>query len=53
MAIILSLQTVALVDTWSPDAQIYLKHDDVSVPEPIEGEVLIKLECTGGTYSFS
>lgn len=39
-------QTAAVVQNPGPDYTIMLR-DDIPVPEPGLGEILIKLECTG------
>ena len=39
-------QTAACVDEPGPQARVYERHD-VEIPEPADGEVLVKLEFTG------
>lgn len=39
-------QTAACIDVPGPDATLDIRHD-VPVPEPQEGEILVKLEYTG------
>lgn len=43
------LQKVAWVDVPKPHATLTLRRD-VPVPKPAEGEVLIKMECSGFWY---
>ncbi|PYH85639.1 hypothetical protein BO82DRAFT_380736 [Aspergillus uvarum CBS 121591] len=43
-------QTAAWIENPRPHAQLELRHD-VPVPEPVGGEVLVKLECTGFCHS--
>jgi alcohol dehydrogenase, propanol-preferring len=41
-----SHQTGAWVETPEPEAHLHIRND-LPVPSPCDGEVLIKLECTG------
>ncbi|OJK01364.1 hypothetical protein ASPACDRAFT_77136 [Aspergillus aculeatus ATCC 16872] len=50
MTSIPQVQTAAWIENPRPHAQLELRHD-VPVPEPADGEVLIKLECTGFCHS--
>ncbi len=39
-------QIAAWVDKPGPEARVRIR-DDVAIPQPASGEVLVKLECTG------
>lgn len=39
-------QIAAWVDAPGPDSKVEIR-TDIKVPSPAEGEVLVKLECTG------
>lgn len=39
-------QIAAWVDKPGPEARIRIRND-VAIPRPVAGEVLVKLECTG------
>lgn len=43
-------QTAAWIDAPGPNAKPYLKHD-IPIPIPGNGELLVKLECTGVCHS--
>lgn len=45
-------QKAIWVDTPGLAAEVYLR-DDVEVPVPKEGEVLVQLKCTGVWYVFT